>query len=176
MTTTMGIQGRKALPQIPQPATVQIQICETPAALEAAQCSLAPGLAYRKELQALWSPEADPERFVYKGILAVSLARVGDRIGGWGQLLVARPIYGEGFSATAFCRVARLDVAPAFRRRSFTDARSGQPLSVLLLTALLKAAPFGSEVVAEVTPDAENLFEQLGFKLLESGRWAYLGA
>jgi len=153
---------------------VQVQIIDTPRALEAAKGTLASGLAFGRELHALWDPSADPERFVYKGILGVALAWVEDRIAGWGQLLVARPLYGEAASGSAFCRVSLLDVAPAYRRRRFTDARSGQPLSVLLLNSLIKAAPWGAEVVAEVTPDAENLFEQVGFKLRDSGRWLYV--
>lgn len=153
---------------------VRVQIVDTPRALEAAKGTLAPGLAYGKNLQDLWDPAADPERFVYRGILAVGLAWVENRIAGWGELLVARPLYGEAAPGSAFCRVSRLDVGTNYRRRRFADARSGQPLSVLLLNSLIKAAPWGSEVVAEVTPDAENLFEQVGFKLRDSGRWLYV--
>ncbi len=161
-------------PRPPAAKAVQVQIVDTPLALEAAKGALASGLAFGKELQALWDPAADPERFVYKGILGVALAWVEDRIAGWGQLLVARPLYGEAASGSCFCRVSLLDVAPAYRRRRFTDARSGHALSVLLLNSLIKAAPWGAEVVAEVTPDAENLFEQAGFKLRDSGRWLYV--
>ena len=41
---------------------------------------------------------------------------------------------------------------------------------------LLTSAPYGSEIVAEGTPDAETLFEEAGFKLGTSGRWLDLGA
>lgn len=153
---------------------VRVQYVDTPQELERARGPLASGLAYSKELQELWDPGADPERFVYKGILGVALGYVEERIVGWGELLVARPLYGEAAPGSAFCRVSRLDVAPAYRRRRFTDARTGHSLSVLLLNSLIKAAPWGAEVVAEVTPDAENLFEQVGFKLRDSGRWLYV--
>jgi hypothetical protein len=149
--------------------------CETPRALELARAKLSPGMAYAKELQALWDSKRDPERFVYGGVLTVVLARVEGKIAGWGELLVARPIQGEASGSLAFCRVSRLDVAPAFRRRKFVDARSGRPLSVLILNALLASAPYGAEVVAEVTPDAENLFEESGFKLGTAGRWLFVG-
>ena len=174
MTTAVRPATKRAAPA-PTSKIVRVQICETPAALEAAKGQLAPGLRYAKELHELWDPSRDPERFVYRGILAVGLAWVDSVIAGWGELLVARPMFGEDASARAFCRVSRLDVGPSFRRRRFVDARSGQPISVVLLNALLKAAPYGAEVVAEVTPDAENLFEQLGFKLRESGSWLFLG-
>jgi len=172
MGTVRSQERSESRPPVAKP--VRVQIVDTPLALEAAQGSLAGGLAYGKDLQELWAPAADPERFVYKGILAVSLAWVEDRIAGWGELLVARPLYGEAAPGSAFCRVSRLDVAPAYRRRRFTDARSGHALSVLLLNSLIRAAPWGAEVVAEVTPDAENLFEQVGFKLRDSGRWLYV--
>lgn len=177
MTPSSALREAPAAP-IPSPAAakpVRVQLCETPAQIEAAKATLAPGLAFGKELQALWDPRGDPERFVYRGLLAVALAKVDDRIVGWGELLVARPLYGEASASLAFCRVSRLDVAPGFRRRRFVDARSGHALSIVLLKALLKAAPFGAEVVAEVTPDAETLFEEVGFKLWNSGRWMYLG-
>jgi hypothetical protein len=153
-----------------------MSVCDTPVALEALRGPLFPGLAFRQELEDLWDAKADPERFVYHGVLAVAVARSEGKVAGWGELLVARPLFGEASSSLAFCRISRLDVAPAFRRRKFTDPRTGKPLSVLLLSALLKAAPYGSEVVAEVTPDAETLFEEAGFKLGPSGRWLYLGA
>jgi len=172
MVTARTRDRLEARPPAAKP--VQVQIIDTPRALEAAKGTLASGLAFGRELQALWDPSADPERFVYKGILGVALAWVEDRIAGWGQLLVARPLYGEAASGSAFCRVSLLDVAPAYRRRRFTDARSGRALSVLLLNSLIKAAPWGAEVVAEVTPDAENLFEEVGFKLRDSGRWLYV--
>ena len=169
------VRSRERFQERPPAAKpVSVQIVDTPAALEAAKGTLAAGLAYGRELQSLWDPSADPERFVYKGILGVALAWVDDRIAGWGELLVARPLYGEAAAGSAFCRVSLLDVAPAYRRRRFVDARSGQPLSVLLLNSLIKSAPWGAEVVAEVTPDAENLFEQVGFKLRDSGRWLYV--
>ncbi|MHB8416453.1 MAG: hypothetical protein ACYDCL_00145 [Myxococcales bacterium] len=158
---------------------VSLKICDAPAALEAARAPLAQGLRYAAELSKLWDPrEADPERFVTQGILAVALAKLSDRrLVGWGELLVARPgpydppelrQPGRGF-----CRVSRLDVAPAYRRRAFVDSATSLPLSDLLLRALLRAAPSGTEVLAEVTPDAENLFESAGFKLLDAGRWRY---
>ncbi len=158
------------------PKSVLMTTCETPEALERLRGPLSPGLAYGQELQAHWDPKGDPERFVYHGVLEVAVARVDGKVAGWGELLVSRPIPGENANSLAFCRVSRLDVAPAFRRRKFTDPRSGKPLSVLLLRALLAATPAGAEVVAEVTPDAENLFEEAGFKLGASGRWLYLGA
>lgn len=156
--------------------SVRMTTCDTPAALELLRGPVFPGLAYGQELQAHWDPKGDPERFVYHGVLDVAVAHVDGKVAGWGELLVARPMVGENTGSLAFCRVSRLDVAPAFRRRRYTDPRTGKPLSVLLLRALLASAPSGAEVVAEVTPDAENLFEEAGFKLGASGRWVYLGA
>jgi len=101
------------------------------------------------------------------------LAKVDRRVVGWGELFAARPLKGEAEGARAFCRISRLDVAPAFRRRLFSDRTSGLPISRVLLEALLDAAPFGAEVAAEVTPDAENLFEQIGFRVGPAGRWIY---
>src|ERR1700722_7700893 len=115
------------------PKPVNITVCDTPAALEALSGMPLPGLAFAKELEALRDKAADPERFVYPGVLAVALAWAEGKIAGWGELLVARPMWGEASSSLAFCRISRLDVAPAFRRRRFTDPRTGKPLSVLLL-------------------------------------------
>ena len=104
----------------------------------------------------------------------MALARLdAERVIGWGQLLVARPRFDDTGPRRGYCRISRLDVAPAYRRRTFVDTASRMPVSELLLRALLAAAPYGTEVLAEVTPDAENLFEKAGFKLLDAGRWRY---
>jgi hypothetical protein len=165
---------------VPKPRTgsLSLQICDAPAALEAARASLAQGLRYAAELTALWNPrDSDPERFVTQGILAVALATLRGRVVGWGELLVARPGLDDPAAARqprhGYCRISRLDVAPAYRRRAFVDATTRLPVSELLLRALLRATPYGTEVLAEVTPDAENLFESAGFKLLDAGRWRY---
>jgi hypothetical protein len=183
----------KAKPRHARRGVVTIEICDAVEALYQARSLFAPELRYAGELRALWDPhEFDPERFVTKGILAVALAKLsGRRVIGWGELLVARPRFDEASDAAAFglrpsageagflqprrgyCRVSRLDVALSYRRRTFVDATSGLPVSELLLHALLGAAPYGTEVLAEVTPDAENLFENAGFKLLDAGRWRY---
>jgi hypothetical protein len=152
---------------------VEVVLCDSAASLQRAKCKLATGLRYGKELQALWDPRGDPERFVYQGVLDVALAKVDRRIVGWGELFAARPLPGEGQDAAAFCRISRLDVAPAYRRRLFADRNTGLPISRILLAALIDATPFGAEVAAEVTPDAENLFEQTGFRLGPAGRWIY---
>ncbi len=158
----------------PRAGAVALEVCEDIGPLRRAHAPLAPGLRYAAELRALWNlRDEDPDRFVTQGILAVAVATVRGRVAGWGELLVARPDPGEARSDRGACRVSRLDVAPAFRRRAFADARTGQPISELLLRSLLGAAPYGTDVLAEVTPDAENLFEQAGFTLLSSGRWRY---
>lgn len=157
---------------------IAVAVCEAPAALEAARAPLAQGLRYASELVRLWDPHgADPERFVTQGILAVAIATLrGSRVVGWGELLVARPAFSDPATAAqrrGYCRISRLDVAPAYRRRTFVDASSRLPVSDLLLRALLRATPYGTEVLAEVTPDAENLFESAGFRLLDAGNWRY---
>ncbi len=152
---------------------VEVVLCDSAATLQRAKRKLASGLRYGKELQTLWDPRGDPERFVYEGILAVALAVVDRRIVGWGELFAATPLRGEGHDVAAFCRISRLDVAPAYRRRVFADRETGLPISQILLAALIDATPFGAEVAAEVTPDAENLFEQTGFELGPAGRWIY---
>jgi hypothetical protein len=152
---------------------VHVLLCEDVSELQRAKGKLAPGLRYGMELQALWNPRGDPERFLYQGILVVAIAKVERKVAGWGELFVARPLQGEAENAQAFCRISRLDVAPAFRRRLFVDQKTNLPISQILLTALLEAAPFNAEVVAEVTPDAENLFEQTGFRIGPAGRWIY---
>lgn len=162
-------------PRAARKGSVAIEICDEPAALHAAQSALAPELRYAPELRALWDPEQqDPDRFVAQGILAVALAKLGGaRVIGWGQLLVARPPFDEAGPRRGYCRISRLDVARGYRRRAFVDTASETPVSELLLHALLGAAPYGTEVLAEVTPDAENLFEKVGFKLMDAGRWRY---
>jgi GNAT superfamily N-acetyltransferase len=161
----------------PEPAKakrpVQVILCDSVASLQKAKAKLSAGLRYGKELQALWDPRGDAERFLYQGVLAVALAKVDRRIAGWGELFAARPLQGEAEDALAFCRISRLDVAPAYRRRLFADQKTDLPLSRILLAALIDAAPFNAEVVAEVTPDAENLFEQTGFRVGPAGRWIY---
>ncbi len=158
---------------------LSIALAETPAALEALRAPLAKGLHYAPELSRLWDPkDADPERFVTQGILAVAIAKTKGLAVGWGELLVARPTHGEEAidleqPRHGYCRISRLDVGPAYRRRAFVDAASRLPVSELLLRALLHATPSGTEVLAEVTPDAENLFESAGFRLLDAGRWRY---
>jgi len=152
---------------------VQVVLCDSAASLRLQKGKLASGLLYGKELQSLWDPRGDPERFVYQGVLSVALAKVDRRIVGWGELFAARPLRGEAQNVQAFCRVSRLDVAPAYRRRLFADRKTGLPVSQILLAALLDTAPFGAEVAAEVTPDAENLFEQTGFRVGPAGRWIY---
>jgi hypothetical protein len=152
-----------------------VEIYDAVEALQGARELLAPDLRYAPELRALWDPQDfDPERFVTQGILAVALAKLaGRRVIGWGELLVARPRFDESGPRHGYCRISRLDVAPGYRRRIFVEATSGTPVSELLLNALLGAAPYGTEVLAEVTPDAENLFEKAGFKMLDAGRWRY---
>ena len=163
--------------EAPEPARakrpVQVVLCDSAASLQRAKAKLAPGLRYGKELQTLWDPRGDPERFLYQGILVVALAKVDRRVAGWGELFAARPLQGEAENAQAFCRISRLDVAPAYRRRLFADQRTTLPISRILLAALIDAAPFNAEVAAEVTPDAENLFEQTGFRVGPAGRWIY---
>jgi hypothetical protein len=162
-------------PRRARKGSVTIEIYDEVAALQAGRNALAPELRYAPELRALWDPEEiDPERFVTQGILAVALAKLaGARVIGWGQLLVARPPFDDVGPRRGYCRVSRLDVARGYRRRAFIDTASETPVSELLLHALLGAAPYGTEVLAEVTPDAENLFEKVGFKLLDAGRWRY---
>ncbi len=156
---------------------VSLTICEDAGALERAHAPVASGLRYGRELRELSAPRGDPERFITRGVLAVALATIQGgprqrrRLVGWGELLVGRPTPGELATARGYCRVSRLDVAPSHRRRIFVDAASGLPVSELLLAALVGAAPFGAEVVAEVTPDAENLFETAGFRVFGPGRW-----
>jgi hypothetical protein len=152
---------------------VRVVLCDSAASLQRARDKLAPGLRYGGELQALWKPRGDPERFIYQGILVVALAKVDRRVAGWGELFAARPLQGEAENAQAFCRISRLDVAPSYRRRLFADQKTSLPISQILLAALIDAAPFNAEVVAEVTPDAENLFEQTGFRVGPAGRWIY---
>ena len=164
-------EGAEPAPRAKRP--VQVVLCDSVASLQRAKSKLAPGLRYGKELQALWSAQGDPERFLYQGVLAVALAKVDRRIAGWGQLFAARPMPGEAENALAFCRVSRLDVAPGYRRRLFADAKTNLPISQILLAALIDTAPFNAEVVAEVTPDAENLFEQTGFRVGPAGRWIF---
>jgi hypothetical protein len=152
---------------------VRVVLCDNAASLQKAKGKLVASLKYAKELQSLWDPRGDPERFIYQGLLAVALAKVDRRVVGWGELFAARPLKGEAEGARAFCRISRLDVAPGYRRRLFSDRATGLPISRILLVALLDAAPFGAEVAAEVTPDAENLFEQTGFSVGPAGRWIY---
>jgi hypothetical protein len=152
---------------------VRVVLCDSVSSLQQAKGRLAAGLRYGKELQALWNPRGDPERFLYQGVLVVALAKTDQRIAGWGELFAARPLPGEAENAQAFCRISRLDVAPAYRRRLFADSKTNLPISQILLAALIDAAPFNAEVVAEVTPDAENLFEQTGFRVGPAGRWIY---
>ena len=169
MTTRASKQTRA------RAATVHVEIYDAVETLYGARATLAPGLRYARELSALWDPgEFDAERFVTQGILAVALAKLaGGRVIGWGQLLVARPRFDDTGPRRGWCRISRLDVAPGYRRRTFVETNSGTPVSELLLRALLGAAPYGTEVLAEVTPDAENLFEKAGFKMLDAGRWRY---
>ena len=159
----------------PRSRSVTLELCDSVEALTKARATLAPGLRYAAELRELWDPRRpDSERFVHRAILAVALAKLeGGRVIGFGELLAARPSLDEPSRGRAFCRISRLDVAPAYRRRAFIDRSSKLPISELLLRGLLGGAPYGAEVMAEVTPDAENLFEKAGFKLLDSGRWRY---
>jgi hypothetical protein len=167
----MARSSREARAAAGQP--VRLEVLDSVEGLVRARCPALPGLRYLPELERLWAPPVDPDRFVYQGVLAVVLAKLDGRLAGWGELLTARPARGEATTARAFCRISRLDVAPAYRRRSYVDPESGLPLSELLLKALLEAAPFGAEITAEVTPDAENLFERAGFRLRGYGRWTF---
>ncbi|MHB1844488.1 MAG: hypothetical protein ACYCWW_06600 [Deltaproteobacteria bacterium] len=162
---------------------VSLEICDDAQTLVRARAPMAQGLRYGAELRELWDPKGDPERLITRGVLCVALATRGEetqapgdrskprRLVGWGELLVGRPAPGEPTAPRGLCKVSRLDVAPAYRRRAFADSSSRLPVSELLLSALVGAAPFGADLVAEVTPDAENLFEQAGFRVYGPGRW-----
>jgi len=59
-------------PEVPPEAPAGIQrpvrvvLCDSAASLQRAKGKLAPSLAYAKELQSLWDPRGDPERFIYQ--------------------------------------------------------------------------------------------------------------
>jgi hypothetical protein len=152
---------------------VRVEVHDSVEGLMRARCPAMNGLRYLSELERLWDPPADVDRFVHQGVLAVVLAKIDGEIAGWGELLTARPAPGESTAARAFCRISRLDVSPPYRRRTYLDPETGLPLSELLLRTLMQAAPFGAEIAAEVPPDAENLFERAGFRLHGYGRWTF---